>query len=181
MEFFEVVAKRRSYRAGFEPHPVPREDLQKIVQAGLDAPSGMNLQTTEFVIIDDPSVVRRIQALHQGHRAMQQASAYIACCVDTKPEPVVNGQAFQIEDCSAAVENILLAITALGYAGVWIDGWLRREQHGLRIGEWIGLPAHKTLQVLVPVGRPGESCASPKKRAFSERVWMNRYGGNGDG
>jgi nitroreductase len=53
MDFFDAVANRHSYRGKYSAHPVPVEDLQKIVQAGIDAPSGCNMQTTEFVIVTD--------------------------------------------------------------------------------------------------------------------------------
>lgn len=54
MDLFEAVARRHSYRGPYTDQPVPREDLRKIVQAGIQAPSGRNEQTTSFVIIDDP-------------------------------------------------------------------------------------------------------------------------------
>ena len=89
MDLFEVVKKRHSYRGGFTDAAVSREDLQKIVQAGLDAPSGCNAQTTRFVIIDDPKLLEQIRQMHPGNKAMQQAHAYIACIVDTQPPGVV--------------------------------------------------------------------------------------------
>jgi len=82
---------------------------------------------------------------------------------------------FQIEDCSAAVENILLAITALGYATVWIDGWLRIDKRAERIAELIKLPSSKKIQIILPVGIPSEILSSPKKKSFAERVFFNSY------
>ncbi len=60
MDVFEVIAKRHSYRGRFTDAPVPREDLIKIVLAGIQAPSGKNEQTTSFVIVDQPKVLRQI-------------------------------------------------------------------------------------------------------------------------
>ncbi|MHC4951653.1 MAG: nitroreductase family protein, partial [Planctomycetota bacterium] len=54
MDLFEAIKKRHCYRGGFTDAAVSREDLTKIVQAGLEAPSGKNCQTTRFVIVDDP-------------------------------------------------------------------------------------------------------------------------------
>jgi len=176
MEFFEVVKKRQSYRGGFESKPIPREDLKKIVQAGLDAPSGKNAQTTQFVIVDDAKLVRTIAAMHPTNKAVQQAQAYIACIIDRHPEPVFEGMSFQVEDCAAAVENMLLAITAMGYASVWIDGWLRLNNRAETIGGLLGLPAGKTLQILLPVGVPSETMPRPAKKPFDQRAWFNAYG-----
>lgn len=175
MEFFQVVRKRQSYRAGFRGDAIPRESLRKIVQAGLDAPSGKNAQSTEFVIIDDPKVVNEFRRLHGHNTAMQQATAYIACIIDRVPEAIYEGHSFQVEDCAAAVENILLAITALGYETVWVDGWLRVNSHAERIGDLIHLASDKIIRVLLPIGKASESYPQPQKKAFIERVWFNRY------
>lgn len=176
MELFEAIKKRHSYRAGFEDKAIPREDLQKIVQAGLDAPSGKNCQTTDFVIVDDPNLINQIRQMHPANKAMQQATAYIACIVDKQPEAVYMGMDFQVEDCAAAVENMLLAITAMGYASVWIDGWLRGEDRNNRIAALLSVPPQKTVRVLLPVGIPAEDYKQPPKKPFAERAWFNRYG-----
>lgn len=178
MEFFDTVTKRHCYRGAFQNTPVPRSHLTQIVQAGLDAPSGKNAQTTRFVIVDEPKRVRTIGAMHESNKAMQQAQAFIACIVDQQPEAVYEGMAFQIEDCAAAVENMLLAITALGYASVWIDGWLRLAGRAETIGKLLNLPEGKRIRILLPVGIPAEAVKSPAKMPFSERAWFNAWGQN---
>jgi nitroreductase len=175
MDFFEAIKKRHSYRGGFTDAGVPREDLQKIVQAGLDAPSGKNCQTTRFVIVDDPKLLAQITQMHPGNKAMQQAKAFIACITDKHPEAVYEGFEFQVEDCAAAVENMLLAITALGYASVWIDGWLRVDTRNEKIGQLLGTPDGKIVRILLPIGVPAKEVRGPEKMAFEERAWFNQY------
>ena len=58
MNTFEVINARHSYRGSYKPVQVPREDLMKIMQAGLAAPSGCNKQTTSLIAVDDPEVLR---------------------------------------------------------------------------------------------------------------------------
>jgi len=176
MDIFEAFARRHSYRGPFHDKPVPREDLRRIVQAGLQAPSGRNMQTTTFVIVDDPDLVRQIGALHGSNTAVQQASAFIACIVDEQPAAVYEGYSFQVEDCAAAVENMLLAITALGYASVWIDGWLRLADHAATIGRLLQLPTGKRIRVLLPIGVPVENWPQKEKKPFEQRAWFNRHG-----
>ncbi|MBN2330121.1 MAG: nitroreductase family protein [Candidatus Omnitrophica bacterium] len=176
MELFEAIEKRHSYRGPFENQPVPREDLQRIVQAGIQAPSGKNAQTTSFVIIDDLELIQKIQALHPTNKAMQQAKAYIACFIDKHPDAIYEGHSFQVEDYAAAVENMLLAITALGYAAVWVDGWLRLENRAEIIGNYVGAPRNKIIRVILPIGVPAEEHKQNQKKPFSERAWFNRYG-----
>ncbi len=175
MDTFEAIARRHSYRGPYRDQPVPRADLQRIVQAGLQAPSGRNGQTTRFVIIDDPDLVARIRPLHDTNTAMQQAQAYIACIIDRDPPPVFHNFSFAVEDCAAAVENMLLAITALGYATVWIDGWLRLQGRAEFLGQLLGVPPSKVIRVLLPIGVPAESWTQKEKLPFEQRAWFNRY------
>ncbi|NLK42701.1 MAG: nitroreductase [Planctomycetes bacterium] len=175
MDLFEAIKKRHSYRGGFEDKPVPRAHLRQIVQAGLDAPSGCNAQTPRFVIVDDPALVRTLAGMHDRNKAMQQARAFIACIIDKEPPAVYQGMSFQIEDCAAAVENMLLAITALGYGSVWVDGWLRIDGRAEIIGNMLGLPAGKCLRVLLPIGLPCEEIKPPAKKPFDQRAWFNAW------
>ncbi len=177
MDVFEAIAQRYSYRGPFREQSIPRDDLRRIVQAGLDAPSGKNMQTTRFVIVDDADLVRKIAGLHTTNTAMQQAKAYIACIVDLRPEAVFEGHEFQVEDCAAAVENMLLAITALGYATVWIDGWLRVQNRAETIGALLGLPEGKIVRIILPLGIPAEDGPRREKLPFEARASFNRYAG----
>jgi nitroreductase len=176
MELFEAINKRHSYRGQFKSTPVGREDLKKIVQAGMQAPSGCNRQTTDFVIVDEPALVSQIAPMHTASKAFQSAHAFIAAVVDINPEPAFEGMSFVVEDCAAAVENILLAITAMGYAAVWIDGWLRVEQRAQKIGHILGLPEGKIVRVILPIGVPEEQWPPKEKKPFDQRAWFNKYG-----
>ena len=177
MEFFEAVANRHSYRGPFTEQVVDPDDLHKIVQAGLDAPSGMNKQTTGFVIVNDPDLVSQIAAMHESNKAVQQAKAFIVCTIDREPEAIYEGCHFQVEDCSAAVENMLLAVTATGYASVWIDGWLRRVDRVEMIGKLLGIPSDKIVRIILPIGVPEYPVRGPEKQPFDQRAWFNSYGG----
>ncbi|MDC7242055.1 MAG: nitroreductase family protein [Spirochaetales bacterium] len=170
MEFFDVIAQRFSYRKSLDPAALPLEDLKKIVQAGLDAPSGKNEQTTGFIIIQDGDVVKKIKEMPGANGSMASAPAYIACHIDKKPNETYFGHAFDIEDCAAAVENILLAATAMGYATVWIDGWLRVEGRAETIGRWCSLDDNRIIRILIPIGKALEEQRRPTKKGFDERV-----------
>ncbi len=175
MELFETIEKRHSYRGNFTDSPVSRDELIKIVNAGLAAPSGCNKQTTEFVIVDDKRLVSEIAKLPGARPAVQTAQAFILCIINKDPEPVFEDLSFEVEDCAAAVQNILLAIADLGYGSVWIDGWLRREGRNEKIGELIGLPSSKVVRVLLPVGEPAEEPKAPEKLPFEKRAYINKY------
>ena len=177
MELFEAIAKRHSYRGAFKDVPVSREDLKRIVEAGMKAPSGKNAQTTSFVIIDDKDILKKTGEMHANNKAMQQCKAMIACIVNVDPEPVYESFSFEVEDCATAVENMLLAITAMGLASVWIDGWLRCENHAEKIGKLLSLPKEKKVRIILPIGLPAEEYLQPEKLPFCKRAWFNKFGG----
>jgi nitroreductase len=176
VDIFEAISRRHSYRGPFQETHVPREDLERIVRAGLQAPSGKNAQTTTFVIVDDPQIVKQVAQAFEANKAMEQARALIACVVDRNPQKTYEGISFEVEDCAAAVENMLLAITALGYASVWIDGWLRVDDRADAIGTMLGIPEDKLLRVILPIGVPAEEWHQKEKKPFNQRAWFNKYG-----
>jgi nitroreductase len=173
MDLFEAIAKRHSYRGTFREVPIPREDLLKIVQAGVQAPSGKNAQTTSFIIVDDAVLLGQIAEM-LDRPVCSTARAMIVCVID--PRPVLPGMSFAAEDAAAAVENMLLAITALGYATVWLDGALRTNDLAGRIGRVLGVPPGRSVRILLPLGIPDQPGAQREKLPFDQRAWFNRYG-----
>ena len=105
MDLFDAIANRYSYRGEFTAASVPREHLEKIVAAGIHAPSACNEQVTTFVVVDDRNLLRQIAEI-MGKPVCHSAPAMIACVAD--PRPVFAGLSFAGEDCAAAVENMLL-------------------------------------------------------------------------
>jgi len=176
MDLFEAIKERHSYRGAFVQEPVAEEDLRKIVQAGLDAPSGKNLQTSRFVIISDHDQLIRVRSVLPELPYIATAPAFIAVFFDTDPWPTAEQvYRFEVEDAAAAVQNMLLAISALGYASVWLDGMLRIEQRAEKLGAVIGLPDNTTVRILLPVGKPAEVYSRRPKKPFEERVRFNTW------
>ncbi|MBN2477527.1 MAG: nitroreductase family protein [Pirellulales bacterium] len=174
MDLFEAIEKRYSYRGDFTDAAVLREDLGRIIQAGIQAPSAKNEQVASFVVVDDPKLLGQIARI-VDKPVCRSAKAVIACVED--PRPILGDLSFAAEDCAAAVENMLLAITALGYATVWLDGVLRSEDRVARLGELLGVPEGKAVRILLPIGVPAEPGTQKKKLPFDQRAWFNRYGG----
>ena len=176
MELLEAIAKRHSYRGSYKDDPVPRQDLERIVQAGIQAPSGWNAQTVTFVIIDDQQILKRIaEVMPEGSSSRITSSAAAIACV-INPNKLCGGQCYTVEDCAAATENMLLVITALGYATVWTDGALRKDNCAEQIGQILGVPKENKVRILLPIGIPTESLPQQEKQPFNQRAWFNQYG-----
>ena len=174
MEFFEVVARRYSHKAAFDPtRPVPDEHLRRMVEAGMAAPSAGNGQAPEFIIVHDRAIIGRIGEL-AGHTPLQTAPAWIVIVCDPS-------RGCYLEDYAVATENVTLAATALGYSCGWVDGVFQDLALRLPASEILGIPADRQLMVAIPVGYPGEEGTRRPKKPFEQRASWNRYAVARDG
>lgn len=170
MELFETIVRRRCYRGEFTDAPVPREALTKILEAAIEAPTACNAQSPAFVAVDDPSILAKIAEI-MPTPVCKTAKAAIVCVADERP--VFGDMSFYKEDCAAAVQNMLLAITALGFHSVWLDGVLRRDQNAEKIAELLQIPAGKRVQIVLPIGVPAEEPTKPERLPFERRASFN--------
>jgi len=172
METLQAINKRSSYRGNFADKEVSREQLKTIVQAGIQAPSGCNAQTTGFVIVDDKDIIKQIASLCQKD-FVYGAPAIIVCVIDHTP--AFMDISFAAEDCAAAVENMLLAITDAGLATVWLDGILRRDNVAKQIGDLLSIPAERDVFIILPIGEPTETPIPKEKCTFEQRASFNKW------
>lgn len=173
MNVIEAINSRRSYRGRFKDAPVPREHLETIMSAGLAAPSGCNKQTTSLIAIDDPEVLNRLKGVIDPPVAQ---TAPAAICVLTQRINAYRDRCFAVQDYSAAIENMLLAIVELGYASCWYEGHITDDDDiASRMADILGVPAGFDLVCFLPVGIPEEEAKEPKKKSFEDRAWFNSF------
>ena len=158
----EAIRKRRSVR-NFTGDPISRSDLESIVDAGRLAATGGNRQPWEFIVVTGSATIERLKVAANW---MEKAAAIIAVVMDPSTR-------WWVEDGSAAIENILLAATAMGYGSCWLEGWtLPREDE---FKELLGIPADKRLLTLIPVGVPAQ-WPTKEKKPLGEILYWETYG-----
>jgi len=162
MDVLDAIRQRRSVRR-YTGAPVPREDLEKIVDAGRLAASGNNRQPWEFIVVTDPEIMAQLR-IPPDHWS-NKAGAYIAVVMDAESR-------WWIEDAAAAVQNILLACYALGYGACWIEGYTLRNEEVFK--QVLGIPDNRRLFTLLPVGVPDELPVNEKK-SLEEVIHWQRY------
>ena len=161
MDALEAIRKRRSVRK-YTGDPIPREHLEIIVDAGRLAASGHNNQPWDFVVVTDQTMINQLKVASQW---MEQAGAIIAVVLDPESR-------WWLEDGAAAVENMLIAATALGYGSCWLEGYtLPREDEFKTL---LGVPREKRLLTLVPLGVPVEWPTKDKK-PLSQVIHWEKY------
>lgn len=161
MDVFEAILTRRSVRA-FTGESIPREDLEKIVDAGRLAASGSNKQPWDFIVITNRDMIEQLRTASQW---MENAAAIIAVVMDPESR-------WWVEDGAAAVQNMLLAATALGYGSCWLEGYTLRHEDTFKT--LLGIPAERRLLTLVPIGVPAE-WPSKDKKSLEEVIHWEQY------
>jgi nitroreductase len=164
MELFEAIRRRASVR-DLSAVGVPQEDLQQILDAGRRAASGMNKQPLDFIVIRDADTISELSGA-QG--CIGDVNTVIA--VVGKPDE----SRYWLEDVAAAVSNMLLAITALDYATVWIEGTLSRAEEKWK--QLLAVPGEMRLMVALPIGKASGTPQQAQKRPLSDMVHYDRYG-----
>jgi nitroreductase len=158
MEALEAIRKRRSVRS-YTGAPIPKEDLETIVDAGRLAATGSNKQPWEFIVVTERGMIDQLKVASAW---MDKAGAIIAVVMDPASR-------WWLEDGAAAVENMLIAATALGYGSCWLEGYtLPREEEFKAL---LGIPKAKRLLTLVPIGVPAEWPTKDKKPLAEVLHW----------
>lgn len=180
MKTLDAIRARCSYRGAYQPTPVPRENLRRILEAGLAAPSGCNKQTVSLIAVDDPEILRRLNAIIDPPVGRTD-TAPAMICVLTRPIIAYRDRCYAVRDYAAAIENMLLAIVELGYQSCWIEGHVTDADHlGRKMADVLGVPEEYELVCYLPVGVAAEEArCTAKKQPFESRAWFNAFG-NGD-
>ena len=162
----ETIFARKSVRS-YTDQPVAHEDLVLLVKAGMAAPTGMNRQPWEFLIVTDKDIMADLSVKLPYARMMKEARAAIVVCGN--PETSV----YWFLDCSAAAQNILLAAESIGLGAVWTAGYPYEERMDL-IASAFGVPKPYRPLCVIPIGYPkGEQ--NPKDKWKEEKVHINKW------
>lgn len=162
---FDVLYARRSIRRYEAGREVEREKIEKLLRAAMAAPSACNLQPWEFIVVTGWGDVKALSGCLGRWR--YDAPAAMVVCGNTSYIPWENDAGFI--DCSAAIENMLLAATAMGLGSVWIGDYdaeaLRRRYE---------ISAHVVPMGVVYFGYPAEE-KPPRTQYNEEAVYWGKY------
>ena len=164
MDFFDVIKNRKSVRE-YSAKEVKKELIEKIVDAGRLAATARNEQPWDFIATLDKDVLEKICGICPNGPFIKDASYLIAVfSKDTK---------YYIEDCSAATENMLLAIEALGLGGCWIAG--DKKDYAEDIRKIFNLPVGYKLVSMITVGFPKKSEKPHPKKNLKDVLRWEKY------
>lgn len=169
MDAYAALLTRRSIRK-FDERPVSAEDIEKILEAAMFAPSAVNKQPWHFVVIDDAQLLGKIPSVHSHAKMAADAPCAILVCGDTE---LVHAPGYLPQDCAAATQNILLAAHAAGLGGVWCGVYSQPDREsGFR--SLLSIPESIVPFSLVVLGYPAEQPSQPQ-RYRADRVHKNGW------
>ena len=173
MNVIEAINSRHSYRGKYKNIKVPREDLETIIRAGINAPSGCNKQTTYFIAIDNDEVLNKLKSVIDPPIAQ---TAPNAICVLTNRINAYRDKCYAVQDYSAAIENMLLTIVELGYQSCWYEGHIT-DDDGInhKMEEILNVPKDYEIVCFLPIGIAEEEVTKPTKKSFEQRVSFNTF------
>ncbi|MCX8116334.1 MAG: nitroreductase family protein [Desulfobacterota bacterium] len=163
-----AIRHRRSVRH-FTQEPISDEVVDQILEAGRWAPSGKNNQPWRFAVIREPSVRASLASLTHYGSVLRAAPILIAVFLD-------HGQVYDrtkdVLAVGACIQNMLLAIHALGLGGVWLGEILKNKE---RVGEVLGACNDWELMAVIALGHPSSKKGGKGERApLQEKVFWRR-------
>ena len=170
MELFEALLTRRSIRK-YNYDVIPQEKINELLKAAMYAPSAMNYQSWQFIVVDDREILKKISTDTTAHADMlTDASIAIIVCGDLNLDKNIN---WNVMNCSAATENILLAARGLGFGSCWIGAWPGQETiEGLR--KILSFPENIIPFSIIAIGYPAEN-VTVEERFKPERIHRNKW------
>ncbi len=163
MDAMVALTTRRSIRK-YKPEPVPREMLERIVNAGRLAPTARNVQPWEFVVVTDAARRARLAGISEFGKFIAQAPA----CIVVLSQPTK----YYLEDGCAATVNILNAAAGLGLGSCWVAG--DKKAYAADIVAACGAPPEMKLVSMIAIGYRAEA-PSPDKRLLAEVVHWEKW------
>lgn len=170
MEVIEAIYKRRSIR-NYLDKKVERDTIMTLIKAATAAPTAANCQPWEFVVIDEEDKLSELK--DKLVFARYNAPIAIVVCGNMKLAFKGPGKEMWVQDCSAAIENILIAATGSGLGSVWI-GVYPVESNVSAVKALLNMPEHVIPLGVVLIGYPAEE-KEARSRLNEKRVYWQEY------
>ncbi len=167
-DFLRIIKTRRSVRS-FKKDPIPKDVIETLLEAGRWAPSAGNIQPWEFFVVGNPELKEKLGRAALGQMFLAQAPVVIVVCAVPLQSALRyrhrGEKLYCIQDTAAAVQNILLAATALGLASCWVGAF---DEEAVR--RVLGLEPSLLPVALLPIGHGEKTPAPPPRRPLKDIV-----------
>ncbi len=171
MEFKRVAEKRRSVRS-YTDEKIPEEDIKEIIRIGHMAPSAGNRQARDFIIVEEEKKKETLVDNAYGQSFISDAPWVLVICANKERSAERyderGRELYSIQDATAAIENMLLAVVDMGYSSCWIGAF---EED--KVAKQFDIPEGVRPIALLPIGYPAQIPSKPTKIDAEE---LTHYG-----
>ncbi|WP_240911649.1 nitroreductase family protein [Thermococcus sp. LS1] len=166
----EAIEGRRAVRR-FQEREVPLEDLKKILEAGIWAPSGSNVQPWEFIVVRERDNIERVKLVSPG--LFGNPSTVVVLCINTKLAKRGGklGEESALMDISMAAQNMMLAAYSMGIGSCPVLSFNKTA-----LKELLNIPEHVEPVLILIFGYPRVWPKPPRRRPLKEVVHVEEYG-----
>jgi len=159
----EVIRGRRSIRT-YAANPVERAIIEEIIDCARLAPTAMNDQPWDFVVVTGREDLHRIPTM-LGHAEFIANAAFAVLVLAREAN-------YALEDCCAATENLLIAAAAHGIGSCWVAG--AKQAYAPVVAKAFGAPEDRHLIAVVSFGYPAEN-PYIEKRALADVLHWDKF------
>jgi nitroreductase len=145
MDVFEAVQARRSIRI-YDSTPIPKEKLNKILEAARLAPSASNIQPWHFIIVTDSKKRKRLAEGGRYAKFLTESPVVIVGCGDQEVSPK-----WYVVDVTIALEHMVLMATNEGLGTCWVGSFDENQ-----VKEMLKIPENYRVVALLALGYPQE-------------------------
>ncbi|MEK6950464.1 MAG: nitroreductase family protein [Nanoarchaeota archaeon] len=171
-DILSVITSRRTVKY-FEPKFVSWENIAKVIDAARHAPSSGNLQNWKFIVVLEPSLKEAIaSACYEQYEIVQAGVLIVVCAEPEKAERYygTQGQRFTIQNCAAAMQNMLLEAHSLGLGTRWIGAFDEGEVRlTLKVPDEVG------VQAIIALGYAKDVPEKPPKYPLETIIYFHRW------
>lgn len=167
MNILETIKERRSIRK-FQKKEIPKEIIDKLIEALLWAPSAGNLQSRKFYFVFNQKIKKELTEAALGQSFIEEAPLVIVGCADNNIAFRYGERGknlYSICDVSASIENMMLSANAFDLGTCWIGAFDEK-----RVSKILNLPENLKPIVICPVGYPGEKPEAPPRVSKNEAI-----------
>jgi len=165
MSLIDILLSRRSIRR-FEDKEIPRDVLDRILEAGRQSPSAANRQPYRFIVITDGEIKKKLSG-GLFNRFIKNSQATIAGGANTGA--ILTGK-WSIVDTTIALQNMVIAAWALGVGSCWIGDFKEEE-----VKDLLEIPNGWKVVALISFGYPAEHPEPKNKKAMGEVASYNKF------
>lgn len=168
----ENIMTRTSIRQ-FDGTKISQGQIDTILKAAMAAPTAMNKQPWDFIVVTDQDKLNQLSDAHPYAPIKKGCSLVIAVCGNFQKAAEGAAKEYWIQDASAATENILLAVNALGLGAVWC-GVYPMEDRINAISKVLEIPEYVMPLNIICIGKPAEN-PTPKNKWTESNVHQNKW------